>query len=87
MEECVKTLRDAPKNAGLDRHHFALADDQSLRDGTMVVCKVGDRNLKGDELSTYRSPAGDVAGFLAGLEPGTWEEMQENRHRAEVLGS
>ncbi|KAL9622072.1 MAG: hypothetical protein Q9160_003571 [Pyrenula sp. 1 TL-2023] len=87
VEECAKILKNAPKDACLDRHHFVVADAQSLKDSTVVVCRIGDKELKGEELDTFRSPAAGASGFLMGLEPGTWEEMQENRHREEVLGS
>lgn len=87
MEECANILKNAPKDACLDRHHFVVTDAQSLEDNTVIVCKLGNRELKGDQLDTYRSPAADTVGFLMGLEPGTWEEMQESRHREEVLRS
>lgn len=83
-EECAKSLKNAPKEVGLDRHHFVVADEQSVKDGSVALYKRGDMHMKGDELSTVRTIASRAADLFSGMDYGTWEETlqrwQELQH-------
>ncbi|KAL9620167.1 MAG: hypothetical protein Q9160_005282 [Pyrenula sp. 1 TL-2023] len=77
-EECATSLKNAPKEIGLDRNHFVVADDQSVKDGSVALYKRGDMHMKGDELSTVRVIASRAADLFSGMDYGTWEETLQH---------
>lgn len=78
VEDCAKSLKDAPEEVTVDRRHFIVADEQSTEDGTVTLCKRGDMELKGDEISSIRVRAKEAAGAFSGLRLGQWEEKLQH---------
>ena len=75
IEEIAQWLTQKPETADLDGHHFAVLDRISGEDKSIIVCKIGDKDLKGDQLDYRRYPAKRASTMLQGLEYGEWEEL------------
>ena len=68
-------LKRKPDSVKLDANHFAILDRGAENDGTVVICKIGDKDLKGSKLDYLRFDASEAALHLGGMEYGTWEEF------------
>lgn len=51
------------------------------KDDTIVICRIGDNHLKGTNLDYLRFHAGVAVLHLAGMEYGTWEELNPDGKR------
>ena len=67
-------LSKKPENVYLEGKFFALLDKKA-KDGLVVLCRIGDREGKGDELSCTLVDAEESSLMLSGMEYGTWEEL------------
>ena len=74
VEDVAEWLKQKPASVDLDAHHFAILDRKSGKDRSIVVCKIGDIDLKGDRLNYHRYPAQRASTLLMGIEYGEWEE-------------
>lgn len=72
MADWLKRKLDSVK---LDANHFAILDREAENDGTVVNCKIGDKDLKGSKLDYLRFDVSEAALHLGGMEYGTWEEF------------
>lgn len=61
VSEAVAPQRAAPLQLLSLLHcqlrHFAIIDKASAKDKTLVVCKIGDKDLKSDQVDYRRYPA------------------------------
>ena len=73
IEDVAEWLQGKPDSVDLDAHHFAVLDKQTAEDGQVLVCKIGDKDLKGDKIQTRKYDAKMASTFLVGLEYGDWE--------------
>ncbi|KAF2717422.1 hypothetical protein K431DRAFT_233168 [Polychaeton citri CBS 116435] len=78
VEEVAKWLKQKPDTADLDGHHFAIIDRISGEDKSIIVCKIGDKDLQGDKVDYRRYLARRASTMLQGLEYGEWEEIHRN---------
>ena len=69
-------LRKKPDTVDLDGNHFGVLDAKAVGK-SIVLCKVGDRKLRGESLSLTRHSARSSSNFLMGMDPGNWEEQFE----------
>ena len=76
VEDVAEWLREKPDSVDLDSNHFAVLDARAV-DKSIVLCKIGDRKLRGDSLSLTRHLARSSSNFLMGMDPGNWEEQFE----------
>lgn len=77
-------LKNKPDTTDLDPNLFIVLDRKATEQ-TIVVCKIGDRVLKGESLDYLRFDTKIGANFLLGLEPGNWEQRSGNgRKSAEI---
>lgn len=67
VEDVAKWLRAKPDFVDLDSNYFAVLDAKAV-DGTVVVCKIGDKQTKGDEITMVRDQARHSSTHLAGME-------------------
>lgn len=75
VEDVAKWLQEKPDDVDLDSHHFAILDRRTENDGTIVICRIGNKDLEGDELDYTRLEANLASLHLGGMEYGTWEEL------------
>lgn len=75
VENAAQFLKEAPDTVDLERCFFAILDDRTEKDGSVVMCRVGDMEGKGDKVECIRVVAKHSALYLAGMESGTWEEF------------
>lgn len=75
VEEVAKWLQEKPDDVDLDSHHFAILDRRTEKDGTIVICRIGNKDLEGDQLDYTRLEANSASLHLDGMEYGTWEEL------------
>ena len=85
VEDVAKWLQEKADTVDLDSNHFAILDKQAAEDNSVVVCKLGDRELQGDSLDYFRDTPRHAAVFLTGQEPYEWEELREGRQRVEIM--
>lgn len=78
VEDVAEWLKKKPDSVDLDPHHFAVLDRRAEKDGTVVICRIGDERLNGDQLDYLRFGANEASLHLGGMEYGTWEEFREN---------
>ncbi|KAI9874295.1 MAG: hypothetical protein M1830_009907 [Pleopsidium flavum] len=81
VEDVGEFLRKAPDAVDLDRHFFAVLDDDTEQKGSITLCRIGDRQSKGDKVECLPVVANDSSLHLAGMESGTWEEHMHNYNR------
>ena len=64
----------------LDSNFFAVLDKEATgKEPKVVLVKIGNENLEGDQVSCMLEDAGVSSLYLAGMEYGTWEEFAEQR--------
>lgn len=73
VEDVAEWMKQKPSTVDLDDHHFALLGKQAGEDHSVVICRIGDGELKGDSVHFKRYPVEDAAVFLVGMEPYQWE--------------
>ncbi len=74
VEDVAAFLKKAPVTVGLERCFFAVLDNRTEKDGSVVMCRIGDTEGKGDKVECIRVLAKNSSLYLAGMEYGTWEE-------------
>lgn len=74
LEEVARWLRNKPEDTDLDSHHFGVVDKRSAVEGTVLLCKIGDKDLNGNDVTCRTEHARDAGNFLLGLEYGEWEQ-------------
>lgn len=74
VEAAAEFLSKAPASVDVERRFFAVLDDRTEKDGSVVMCRVGDMEGQGDKVECIRVLAKNSALYLAGMEYGTWEE-------------
>ena len=83
VEDAAEWLKNKPDTVDLDPHHFAVLDQGSKgKKKTIVVCKIGDRSLSGDELDYLRHDATFAATFVVGIDAGEWENWSADRENS-----
>lgn len=67
VPEVAEWLKDAPEDVDLDRRFFAVLDDQSVEDGTVLLCRIGDGETEGEKDKVQWYPvrtAGEFFGYI-----------------------
>ena len=77
VRDVATWLSKKPENTYLDGHFFAVLDKKA-KQSKVVLCRIGDDELKGDALSCVLMPAEDSSLTLSGMEYGTWEELVDD---------
>ena len=67
-------LTKKPKSVDLEGKFFAVLD-RKAETGSVALCRVGDREGKGDGVSCVLFKAEESSLTLAGMEYGNWEEL------------
>jgi len=86
VEDVAAFLKKAPDTVDLERCFFAVLDDRTEKDGSVVMCRIGDTEGKGDQVECMRVSAKHSSLYLASLESGTWEENLEALEMMEQYG-
>lgn len=63
VDELATALKDAPQEAYLNREYFAVVDEQSQQDRTVMLCRV----TKEGEVLRVRTKVEESAQLLAGM--------------------
>lgn len=86
VEDAAQWLKNKPDTVDLDPHHFAILEQGAKgQKMSIVVCKIGDRSLKGDTLDCLRHDANFAASFLLGIDAGEWENWSaDGKNRAKI---
>lgn len=85
VEDAADWMKNKPDNVALDANHFVILDKRAEKDGTVVLCKIGDKDLKGTQLDYLRFGAKEGATHLGGMEYGTWEGFNpDGGHTAKI---
>lgn len=71
-------LEKKPKSVDLEGKFFAVLDSK-VESGSVALCRIGDREGKGDAVSCVLVKAQESSLTLAGMEYGTWEELLQGR--------
>ena len=74
LKDVVQWIKRKPKDVKLDSHHFGLLDKQSGQSGKVVLCKIGDKYLKGNKVTCLLWDVRTSTLTLGGLNFGDWEE-------------
>lgn len=77
VEDAAKWLQGNPDSVDLDSNHVAILDARAADDQTVVLCKIGDEQLRGDMITMARHPARHSGTYLLGMDPGDWETQFE----------
>ncbi|KAL8805166.1 MAG: hypothetical protein Q9182_002148 [Xanthomendoza sp. 2 TL-2023] len=78
VADVAQWLKQKPEEVTLEPKFFAVLDKKAT-EGKVVLCRVGDREGKGDEVSCVLEEATYSSLTLAGMEYGTWEELVHDR--------
>ena len=74
LEDLAEWLRNKPDILDLDPHHFAVLDAGAQGwPKSIVLCKIGDRELNGGKVDCMRYRADFAGSSLFSLNIGEWE--------------
>lgn len=77
-------LKHKPEDVDLNGHFFAILD-KTAKDGDIVVCRIGGKDLQDpDDLDYIRFDVSTGAATMRGGPPAWWEQAKENRGQAEI---
>ena len=68
-------VQSKPENVAPDSHFVGLLDKQAVKSGKMVLCRIGDRHLQGDEVTRVLWKAEMSTSTLAGQKYGGWDDI------------
>lgn len=72
----MRWLKAKPEDADVNDHYFAVLDEGARDDPpTMVVCRIGDLDLKGDKLFLLRFDRVRAVEHLVGAPSDAWDEL------------
>ena len=74
-QDAAHWLQNKPASVSLDPHFFGLLDKQAGKSGKVALCRVGDRHLKGNELTCILGKAETSTLTLVGQEYGDWDDV------------
>jgi hypothetical protein len=89
VQDCVAFLKTAPDSSVVcvDQHHFVVLSEDYTNRGSVTICGIGDKNLRGDNLESMIScSVKEVSVFLYAMEPDYWEEKMAEREGEEPVG-
>ena len=75
VTDVAEWLKKKPDSVDLESRFFAVLDKEARRSGSVVLCRIGDRDGKGDAVSCVLKKAEESSLTLAGMEYGRWEEL------------
>lgn len=76
LDEMVEWLKGMPEDIDLNAHYFGALDNGAKRDPpTIVVCRIGDVELKGDKLFLLRKDSIKAVEHLVGAQSDAWDEL------------
>ena len=77
VRDVATWLSKMPDDVYVDRNLFAVLDKKA-KQGSVVLCRIGDSRGRGDELSCTLEDTEDSSLTLSGLMFGSWVELLEN---------
>jgi hypothetical protein len=86
VSDRVAFLKSAPDNSCVDRYHIVVLGEGFEKRRLVVVYKIGDRFLIGDELNSLPCSARGATLFLSAMEPHYWEETKALQTGDEAVG-
>ncbi|KAF2727727.1 hypothetical protein EJ04DRAFT_570117 [Polyplosphaeria fusca] len=79
IDDVAEWMRNVPEDRDVDHHFFAVLD-KSAKEGKVVICRIGGRDLKDvGDVDWMRFDAQDAALKLRTAEPGEWEREKERK--------
>lgn len=78
VEAAAEFLSKAPDSVDVERRFFAVLDERTETDGSVVMCRIGDMEGQGDKVECIRVLAKNSSLYLAGMEYGTWEDCLDS---------
>lgn len=79
IQDVADFLKQAPDELCVDWHHFAVLGEDFSKRHVITLCRIGDEELKGEELSTLPCTVEKSTLCLSSMEPHTWEEYQADQ--------
>lgn len=85
LDELVQWLKAKPEEIDVNCHHFAVLDKGATDNPpTVVVCRIGDLELKGDKLFLLRFERIRAVEHPLGAPSDAWDELTRCGRSAEV---
>ncbi|KAL8806340.1 MAG: hypothetical protein Q9200_005073 [Gallowayella weberi] len=78
VADVAQWLKQKPDEVSLEPKFFAVLDKKATQ-GKVVLCRLGDREGKGNKVSCVLEEAKYSSLRLAGMEYGTWEELVHDK--------
>ena len=78
VADVAEWLTKKPNSVDLEDKFFAVLDKKAEK-GMVALCRIGNREGEGDEVSCVLMKAEESSLTLAGMEYGTWEELLHGR--------
>ncbi|KAL8639898.1 MAG: hypothetical protein Q9228_003124 [Teloschistes exilis] len=72
--DVARWLNGKPKGVNLDSHFFGLLDKQAEKSGKVVLCRIGDSHLEGNEVTCLLWDADTATLWLGGQHYGDWDD-------------
>ena len=86
LDALVQWLQAKPEDTDLNDHHFAVLDKGAKDDPpTVVICRIGDLDLKGDKVFLIRKGSVTAVDWLVGAPSDAWDELtRQGKKNAEI---
>lgn len=78
IPEAAEFIKKLPNEATVDWHHFVVIDEDFLKSGIVNLWRIGDEDLKGDELDVLPCSVEHSTLELYGIGSRGWEETKSN---------
>ena len=76
VDSLAEWLKEAPEDVNLERKFFAVLDKKAeARDPSVALCRIGDKDGKGDEVKCILCNAKESSLTLSGFEYGNFDEI------------
>lgn len=76
VDSVAEWLKEAPKDVNLERKFFAVLDKKAeASDPSVALCRIGDKDGKGDEVKCILWNARESSLILSGFEYGDFDEI------------
>ncbi|KAI4201162.1 MAG: hypothetical protein LQ350_003477 [Teloschistes chrysophthalmus] len=77
--DVARWLKGKPNGVNLDSHFFGLLDKQAEKSGKVVLCRIGDSHLKGNEVKCLLWDADTATLWLGGQNYGDWDDQMDGK--------
>ena len=80
IHSVAEWLKEAPTDVDLERKFFAVLDNKAeAREPSIAICRIGNKDGKGDEVKCILCSAKESSLLLAGLEYGDFDDTLQGQ--------